>query len=251
MKPTHLKNAPIIEALIDIKVQLPDEISINNIEPLHASISNKYPLADRIFVYKTEVNIQNVDDPKQKTINKGVIGYFYKTKEETNLVQFRLDGFTFNKLKPYESWEQIKDESNRLWEFYKKELNPKAIKRIALRYINKIELSSSINDLYKYLKNPPRIPNKLPQNLKNSLNRIVIQDPEINTQAIITQASEIYSTNQLNILIDIDVFIENQNIDQSYLNNNKALWESFENLRNFKNKIFFELITNKTVGLYK
>ena len=48
------------------------------------------------------------------------------------------------------------------------------------------------------------------------------------------------------IILDIDAF---KNMDMSP--NDSALWETFSTLRAFKNKIFFNFVTEKTIGQLK
>ncbi len=43
---------------------------------------------------------------------------FSKTPDRLNVAQFRRDGFTFNRLRPYTKWEEIRPEALRLWQLY-------------------------------------------------------------------------------------------------------------------------------------
>ena len=97
-----------------------------------------------------------------------------------------------------------------------------------------------IKNFGDYLTAPPTVPDKLPQGVSSFLTRIVIQEPDIKADAIITQSLEQIITDKAPIMLDIDVFKYNPNgIDE------KDAWEILEKLRNFKNKIFFESITKK------
>lgn len=77
--------------------------------------------------------------------------------------------------------------------------------------------------------------------------QIVIQNPEIQATAIITQTMEKPAENKrLPLILDIDVFKETV-----YVDNKEEIWNDFEKLRIFKNEIFFNSITEKTKELFK
>ncbi len=67
----------------------------------------------------------------------------YVSEDEVKLVQFRLDGFTFNRSKPYTSWEQVFPEAFGLWKEYVSLAAPEFVNRIAVRYINRLDLPST------------------------------------------------------------------------------------------------------------
>ena len=74
-------------------------------------------------------------------------------------MQFRINGFTFNRLKPYTSWGDILPQVKDLWSLYIDIASPESITRIAVRYINNIEIPKPDNIVFSdYLKVPPKIP---------------------------------------------------------------------------------------------
>jgi len=82
-------------------------------------------------------------------------GYMFRSEDEFNVVQFRVDGFTFNRLKPYTSWKSVWPQALELWRKYQNMALPVAITRMALRYINHIELPSRAFRLDDVLTCPP------------------------------------------------------------------------------------------------
>ena len=132
---------------------------------------------------------------------------------------------------------------------YKEYANPEAIIRLAARYINHIKINIPIKDFSEYLNVPPYIPEELPQNVLNFLNRITLDGFGDNIRAIITQSltSDLQNLqNQIIILLDIDVY---KTITSQI--ENDEIWENFEKFRKIKNQIFFEYITEKTVELFR
>jgi uncharacterized protein (TIGR04255 family) len=104
----------------------------------------------------------------------------------------------------------------------------------------------SIN-LGDYLTAPPIVPAELPQFVNSFLTRIIIFEPIIPANAIITQVFEPSLTpNIAQIILDIDVFkLKPEGIE------GKDAWETLEKLRHFKNKVFFNCITDKLKEIYK
>lgn len=239
-----LKNAPITEALIDIRVKLSSEFDAKNIDSIYESIKNQYPekQEQRISEVRFEPKAKEIVRPSSAKIN----GYRYISSDKKQIVQVRLDGFTFSRLRPYIKWEELRDEAYRLWQLYKNITSPESINRVALRYINNLNIPMPLRDFGDYLTAPPTVPEELPQGVGSFLNRIVIHEPSLGANAIITQALEQIATDTAPIILDIDVFkLQPKGIEE------KEAWEIIEKLRHFKNKIFFSSITDRLKEVYR
>lgn len=238
-------NPPITEALIDIRVDLPETISLNDLELFHSEIKELFPhKGERRFL---KGGFQFTPQIAATVSDKGVDGYLFRSSTGKKIVQARLDGFTFNKLKPYETWEVFCSEAHKLWDSYSRIVNPTKVKRIALRYINRIEVPMSMKDFREYILTSFEVAPKLPQAVSHFFMRLVIPNPKIEATAIITETMENPTSNQmLPIIFDIDAFRETQ-----YEANDSEIWDDFEKLRNFKNEIFFNSITDKTMELFE
>ena len=242
----HLENAPIVEALVDIRVKLPPEVDIIKLESIEKLISTQYPKKKKRIKLEGTFGVREGEHPEHKDTPAQVDGYIYASEDEKHIVQTRLDGFTFSRLKPYEAWENLRDEAHRLWEHYVKVASPEIITRVALRYINRLELPLSMGDFNEYLTSPPVIPQNLSQEISNFLIRVVVPEKPIESFAMVTQAFERVINNKVPIILDIDVFKKKE-----YDVSKKDAWEDIDKLRDFKNRIFFEFITEKTKELYK
>ncbi|MFQ5787653.1 MAG: TIGR04255 family protein [Thermodesulfobacteriota bacterium] len=175
-----------------------------------------------------------------------IYGYRYITSDKKQIVQARLDGFTFSRLKPYIKWNDLRDEAHKLWRLYQEATSPESITRVALRYINNLNIPLPIRDFGDYLTAPPTIPEGLPQGVGSFLTRVVMLEPSIGANAIITQALEQIAPGRAPIILDIDVFkLQEKGIEE------KEAWDTIEKLRHFKNKIFFKSITNRLKEMYQ
>jgi uncharacterized protein (TIGR04255 family) len=101
-----------------------------------------------------------------------------------------MDGFTFNRLKPYTGWAQVLPQALELWRIYVEEFGPLSVTRIAVRYINRLTLPAPVVNMSRYLTAPPTVPAGAPQSLRGFLQRIVLEDTAAGLTARVTQASE-------------------------------------------------------------
>ncbi|HEB33005.1 MAG TPA: TIGR04255 family protein [Spirochaetes bacterium] len=237
--------APIKEALLDIRVQLKPEIKLTDLLEFQEAIKDQYP--DRKERKFAKYGFQVVPKPSAHLDKSGTDGYLFKSSNGEKVVQARLDGFTFNKLKPYESWKDLRDESQQLWSIYTKTVNPVKVQRIALRYINRLEVPLPIKEFRDYILTSLDIPENLPQAVSNFFIRLEMPYHEIGAIAIVMHTIEPPTKdNKLPMIFDIDVSKE---VD--YETESVAIWEDFEKLRIIKNEVFFNSITDKTKELIK
>jgi uncharacterized protein (TIGR04255 family) len=240
-----LQKAPITEALIDIRIKGKDDSYLRHLKALHEKVSVQYPQVKERHKWEGKFEFRKGVGPSSAATEK-IDGYMFTSDDKKQLFQARLDGFTFNRLRPYDKWVTLRDEAFRLWQIYKELLLPEIV-RVAVRYINKFDIPSTMRDFNEYLVAPPIIPSGLPQGIVSFLNRVVIHDPETDASAIVTQAFEqIVDPKYLPIIFDIDVFRQkSEGIDEV------DAWETLDKLRDFKNKIFFQSITDKTKELFQ
>lgn len=242
---TVFTNAPITEALLDIRVEYSREITLAELESFHNLIKEDFPEKQQRIQFTAGFKI-SPEGPEALQTSGAPDGYLFRSAIDKKVVQARLDGFTFNKIKPYENWTKFRLEARKLWDLYFKMTNPSKITRIALRYINRIEIPLPIKDFKEYILGIPDIPPKLPQELAHFFIQFTILNRNIEANAIITLTMEEPTNNKLPIIFDIDVFRDN-----IYMSNETKIWDDFESLRIFKNDIFFNSITKKTKELFK
>jgi uncharacterized protein (TIGR04255 family) len=246
-EPTQFSNAPITEALLDIRVKLPAHIDLARIATFQDAVKGRYPARRERVLWQSQFQMQE-GDLKISPPTGGAHGYLFASPDETQMVQVRLDGFTFNKLKPYDTWEALRDEARELWQHYIEIASPEVITRVALRYINRIEIPLPIRDFKDYILTTPEIAPDLPQALASLFMRLVIPVPRMQAIAVVTQAFDPppETSEVLPLIFDIDVFRE-----AIFDINSEEVWEILEKLRELKNEIFFKSITDRAKGLFQ
>ena len=239
--------SPITEALVDIRVQLPGNVSLADLENLHTQIKHEYPDKKTRNRWEGTFEFKGEKEPL-KTIQSQIDGYLFSTSDGKQVVQYRLDGFTFSRLRPYSRWEDLYREATRLWGIYRTGTRPLLATRLAVRYINSIEIPLKSFDYDDYFTATPKIPQGLPQFLQHFFTRLEISFPDQGAVAIVIQTpSGKQDPVSTAILLDIDVVAEVMNL----LAEDARIDEIFANLRKIKNEIFLKSITEKTKELFR
>ncbi len=244
----HFPNAPITEALLDIRVKLPPQTDLAKLAVFHDGIRERYPAKQERVSWRGQIEVKASPAAQvSQSAAGGPDGYLFTSVDGRQVVQARLDGFTFSRLKPYDKWETLRDEARELWQQYIRIASPEAVIRVALRYINRIEIPLPIRDFKEYILTTPEIAPDLPQGLDSFFMRLVIPDARTQAAAIVTETVEPIdeSNNRLPLIFDVDVFrLAAFNVQD------KTLWETFEQLHDLKNHIFFKSITPKAKELF-
>jgi uncharacterized protein (TIGR04255 family) len=238
----HLRNAPIVEAIIDFRVARQEQLTPDVFSSLEESIGGQYAKKSPIRLFQGYFGVDNgrLVDPSQSQID---LGWRYQTEHE--VAQFRVDGFTFSKIERYTTWEDVFAEAFRLWEIYRRLAEPTQVSRLAVRYINRMQLTGNV-DIGQYLEAPPTLPAPIPQRLREFLTRVYVDDNGTGASAVIVQALEkSMDPNMFPILLDIDAFRE-----VALPPDHPSLPEIFERLRKLKNDIFYASVTERTVEIY-
>ncbi len=234
----HLDNAPIREALIDIRVRFPDNMELASLRRFCEAIRDNYPDTQNLMETKIEF------EGEHATATSKQRGFKCISRDGLQIVQARLDGFTFSRLRPYETWDSLISEAKRLWEIFVEILHPDAIVRIACRYINGIKMAHPV-DLSNYITAPPPKVAGIPDRLLGFLTRVEVAYADEPTRAIVTQALRPKNEQDITLMLDIDVFREIE-----YPTDGVAAWEGVVSFHDIKNEIFFNSLTEKTVERY-
>jgi len=238
--------APITEALIEIRAALPAGVTMADLERLHEQIKTQYPEKKTRKRFEGRFELRNEKEPFQiSQVQED--GYAFTSADGKQIVQFRLDGFTFNRLRPYSRWEDLYKEAKRTWEIYKNAINPLLVQHIAVRYINSIEIPLKLFDYDDYFTAIPKIPRSLPQILAHFFTRVMIPFEDHGAMATVIQTpSGRQDPVHTDILLDVEVVCAT-----SFAPEDERMWEAFGNLRNIKNDVFLSHITERTKELFR
>ena len=243
----HLKNAPITEAIIDFRVKARSDLRAENVAAVKDRLSNQLPKVEEMRGLKATIQVPTGQGQPPIVQELGLLGYFFKSQDEKVIAQFRIDGFTFNRLRPYTSWEDIFPQAMELWRLYVEVATPLAVTRVAVRFINHVPLPAGAAKFENYLRAAPVVPSELPQYVSSFLTRVTVRNPEDAIAAHITQALQPTSDAQrLTVILDIDAYKE-----ADLLPEDPAIEHTFIQLGLFKNVIFFNSLTDQTLRQFE
>ncbi len=242
----HFRNAPVSEAILDIRVKLPASVTLEELAAVQVGIKDRFPNRQDRLSWEGVVSLGPDAKVAMQQKSSGPDGYQFHSADGRRTLQVRFDGMTFILLRPYGSWVDFRDEAHDLWDLYSKSLKPEAITRLALRYINRIEIPSTVSDFKEYFRTTPEIAQGLPQGLAGFLMRLLVPMEPYKCMAIITETILPVDGRFLPFILDIDVFDENP-----LSSGTPAIWEVMDRLRDCKNDIFFESITEATKELFR
>lgn len=244
----HLKNAPLREALIDI--QFEPRIELDAIDRFVSSIADEF--SKKTDIWEAFFGLNTTGASPESFSNHSAVGRRLESRDAPLVLQCRVTGFTLSRLSPYGKWEELQTDAKKLWEKFVAYLGDVKVNRIAVRYINELKLSLPIGDFEEYLTCPPKVPTGLPQALSGFLYKAIIPDEAMDCVSVVTQAMEGPPVEgatgaAITILLDIDVYRQaGIGIAQA-----DKIWDGLARLREQKNRMFFEHLTEKTVEMYE
>src|SRR5580700_3547351 len=114
----NYKLPPIVEAVFDVFTVLPPEIDVKKMEEFSLRIKNDFPNKNESVAVNSSFGFKD-GKPIIPSSNSFTRGYVLQNLQKDTAVQARVDGFTFNKLRPYLGFQPFVERAKPLWELYK------------------------------------------------------------------------------------------------------------------------------------
>lgn len=237
-----LSNAPIKEAVLHIRFKNP--LSNDVITAFNQKVKVLYPIQNERFRFDIRIDNKNLgsNPTDSKSIKDG-----FRLLDDINkkLINITTQEISISKLEPYDSWKSLRADSIKILEILIETGGDLLTTRIALRYINRmlfpIEKPKTISNYFRLL---PSIPKEMPTMLDGSNMRLMLPKPEKQLKSIINTSLKGIEGN-VEIIFDIDVFKLTQK------NNISDIFNELEDIRIYKNEIFFTCTTSELIKLYK
>jgi uncharacterized protein (TIGR04255 family) len=243
-----LKNPPIVEAILDVQVIFPQGVELSALASLHENFQSDYPQKNEERIVQFGFEHQAGEPPKALAQDQGVRGYRFISKDGKQIVQCRKDGFTFNRLSPYVSWNDVIKFAKPAWSLYQKTFPDMVITRVALRYINKV-LLPMVNNKVKiedYFRTDLPGPKMDELSYSGFLSQGIFRDQVTGFEANWIFAHQPSSDpTKMGIVLDIDVSASGATVQEEDVAN---LWEK---QRDLKNRLFFGSFTAKGLDLFE
>lgn len=236
--------APILEAVIDIGVRLPSSSRVEILKDI------AWPDIGRFGPPQPRVRAAIQLDGASRTITaqQEPDGWIFTDETQHVVLQARLDGFALSRLAPYDRWETFQESAKACWKAYCDTAKPLDIVRVALRYVNRLDLPLPFDDFREYLQTYPEVAPALPQALSSFVFQLQAPLTDIESGMLVLHEGIVESPrpDTASILLDIDVF---QTVTLPADAN--ELWHAIEALHLKKNEVFEACITDKARALIR
>lgn len=242
MSHTTLPNAPITEALIQLRVVLPPEIGVADLGLLQDLIG--YPQRNEQISWTAMINPSAPQTIEKES--KATKGYIFWSADRLHAVQAQLTSYTCSRLKPYIDWEELRSTARVNWEHYASIARPSSITKVTVRTINRIELPQPVTSFEKYFNTFVRVADGLPQALSGVFLRIAFPSDHATSVVTIVLDAEGITAEKVPIILDIETSIT-ANMDA----HSDDAWTALESLRDLKNEVFFKTMTPAALELFK
>jgi uncharacterized protein (TIGR04255 family) len=243
----HYAKAPITEALIDLRVAYGQGISLEKLKRFGDEIKTEYPNEGSRDVFQGQITFET-SAPTTQSSSRSTIGYIFHSPDRLQAVQARMDGFTFSRFAPYQNWSHLVEETKRLWSLFVRTAQPTGVLRVAVRYINQINLPLKSGGLRfeDYLRTFPAIGVEDDVELEQFLVRLVMPQKDLSAKLILTEALLPEQGNSIGVILDIDLFRENVELDVR----SNDIWAILELFHERKNSYFEASITDASRELF-
>ena len=243
------RNAPIIEATISLGVVTPATLTVEDLDAIEGIEKGRYTKAGNEYFYSGEVIVPEPGAPPEHDDVHEHLGYGFSSDDGRQFFRARLDTFDFSVAQPYDAWEPFRNEARRLWDIYKEVSGVNEISRVAVRYVNRIDVPTSVSvDLNDYLHIYPEIPDDMPSGLTTTsfFMQVQLWQPDLECMLVINEApARSPEENIASIRLDLDLFEERYD-DPRQTRNDAEVWRYLDELRNRKNDVFEACITEET-----
>lgn len=242
-----LQNAPITEAVIDIRAELPDSIALADLAAFNRGVETTFSIRTERRSIQTRVEFQEGRPPRVVAPSNEPDGYLFRAPADLLVAQARLDGFTLSRLRPYHDGDTFIRQTRENWARYVSVVGPTRITRVAVRNVNRIEMAPG-SDYQRYVLTGPQISRALPQLLQHFFLRLEVPDADSGAMAIVTQTigPPEGEASSIPLIFDIDAFL---NADLAP--NADQLWDLVNDLRRLKNRIFFRSLTTEALEAFR
>jgi uncharacterized protein (TIGR04255 family) len=242
--PRKLSRAPIVEALLDIRVALAGSVSLERLEAAAAETVTDFPQREHIHAAHAQLRVEPGRQFETVEFSQEIRGLLVTSADRLSAAQFRVDGFTLNRLRPYTSWEGLLPQALRLWNAYKAALGEFTIARLGVRYINRIPLAlTSDDDIDDFILTSPKLPIGVPDIFTSFRSQTTLFEPAKRLSAVVNQRVEIGSEPESKAwILDIDAY----SID-AVSSDTSDVEDRLNALRSYKNQIFFGSLTDRLI----
>lgn len=243
----HLPDAPIVEAVIHWVARKETPLPPNEWRDRIIERLPDYPECQLQHELLLEAEI-TPDGSSTQVRRDTWRGFRLTSSDKLQIVQFNRDGMVFSRLKPYEDWNAFSEEGLRLWKLFVQLAEPSEVRRLGVRFINRIAPIDPAR-LGKYLAKPPKClePLGLPMTafLYQSTHDVPGHPFKVNVVQTIQPPSPPRAEG-FGLILDTDAFTT-----QAFQPSDEVLRAHLAKMRWLKDKAFFSLLTKNAIKMFE
>jgi uncharacterized protein (TIGR04255 family) len=244
----HLARAPITEAIVDFHVEVMEGADASAIDAATIEREIGYRRIGPLVASEFGITVDSGAKPSISQEAVRTLGSRFHSADDKYVAQLTLQGFTFSRLTPYQDWPTLLSEARRVWDVYVRCIKPRAVSRVATRFINDLRLPMREGSRFgEYLASDLGLSDPAFRLVSSFLLQYDGTDSETQATVRCTQALRPGKyEGVLPVIIDIDVYrVQRFSFDDG------AYWTYLDRLREVKNRVFFSLLTETCVRLYE
>ena len=245
-----LANAPIIEAILDVDCDMPPGQQIASLEKVARDAFRSEYSKFRTTLIQTHQIETKADQPPQMSVQHAIQALQFLSEDEKQIVQLRTQGFSFNRLSPYTSFDDYLPQIEKAWRLFISIASPVQIRSVRLRYINRILLPLAKNEhieLSHYLKIGPRLPDEERFTLVGFLDQQTAVETGTGNRVNIILTGQPAENDCASIIFDIATESAIKAAPESW----DLLLAQIMSLRALKNHIFKNTLTEQCLNLFQ
>ena len=245
----QLAHPPIVEAVVDIDCDLPVGVDFASLEaPARERFATEYPRFRRQMLQEHQIK-KAAESPLEHNVRTEVQAFQFFKDDERQIVQVRSEGFSFNRMAPYSSLDEYVPEIERCWHLFVQMVEPSQIRRITLRYINRILLPTvdTLVDLDEYLALSPQLADENTLKFVGFVDQHSVVEKDTNHLANVILVMQDLDGEKLPLIFDIEAmhigFVDPRDW--------ATIQTTITSLRRLKNLIFRKTLTEKCLNLFQ
>jgi uncharacterized protein (TIGR04255 family) len=240
---THYSKAPIIEAVVELQVIPKPDVTISDAQRVSEAEASAYPHVENRVSVENTVEMTGVAITNK--VEQRQVGFVRKSSDQKQQFHSTIENFVFSRLAPYDKWASFIKEAERLWIGYRQIMVPSAVKRIGIRYINRIVVPNPRIEIKDYLRTFPELSPDLPQELANYFMQVTVPLRDLGTFVTINSTLDPTATDHTILILDIDCFVLTD-FELAFPDFDDKMSSTFDALHTSKNSVFEFCITDAT-----
>lgn len=252
MSRRQYSNPPIEEAVCEFHFHPNQEWNFTVPGRLHAELGDEYAGEPQEQKGVEVVLEAQKDGPSTLKYGEGLARVQLVTKDGKRRIGVGQNVLSIHMLRPYNNpsdsgfggWDEFQPRIEKAFDAYWKITQPKGVRRIGIRYINKIVIPQTVARIENYLKCALPDVNGLPDQVNNFMSRVDYAY-EDGVHLVLSQGSINALADHIEFLLDLEVIWENP----EPIAKDDAL-KVVNDLRNRERDAFETVITEKTRNLF-